>query len=188
MSARGSSDYERRPKDMYPTPEYVTRSLLRHSLPAAGVKLRRKLCDPCAGKGHMIRAFKACGHLTAGGEVDFLSEKNYWRRYGTRYDIVTNPPYGDRRASLALKFIEKALEVVRPWGGRVVMLLPVDFDSGKSRTHVFDHQAFKCKITLTDRIKWFNDTAGSSGHSWFVWDWANEGRQATLHHSRIVED
>jgi hypothetical protein len=55
------------------------------------------------------------------------------------------------------------------------MLLPIDFDSGKTRRHVFQHPAFALKLVLLDRIKWFDGQSGSTNHCWCVWDWKHKG-------------
>jgi hypothetical protein len=73
---------------------------------------------------------------------------------------------------LALRFIEHALE----HSDLVAMLLQVDFDSGRTRKHVFrDCKAFVGKIVLVERILWFPGTDGdpSDNHAWFVWDKLN---------------
>lgn len=96
-------------------------------------------------------------------------------------DIVTNPPYG-AQCRLALKFIERALSITSVWRGKVAMLLPDDFDHGKTRAHVLrDCTAFKHKVVLLDRIKWFNDQAGSINNAWFVWDWTNRDKPTLIY-------
>ena len=91
--------------------------------------------------------------------------------------IVSNPPYGTggRRA---LEFIERSLELTRPVQGIVAMLLKVDFDSGKSRRHVFaDCPAFAGKVVLIERIVWFEPAIAepSDNHAWHVWPWSHCG-------------
>jgi hypothetical protein len=74
------------------------------------------------------------------------------------YDaIVSNPPYG-WIGKTALKFIEQALEFTRPTQGAVAMLLKVDFDGGKTRSHVFAD--CPAKVVLTERIGWFEPKIG----------------------------
>jgi hypothetical protein len=88
--------------------------------------------------------------------------------------VCTNPPYGVQ-GKLACQFITHALALVPV----VAMLLRVDFDSGKTRVHLFrDCKAFAHKIVLMDRIVWFEheDAAGpSDNHAWFLWDKQHEG-------------
>jgi hypothetical protein len=74
---------------------------------------------------------------------------------------------------LAVKFIEHALELVPI----VAMLLKIDFDSGRTRQHLFRNcPAFACKIVLLDRIEWFPGEYGSStNHCWMIWDQEHSG-------------
>jgi len=95
--------------------------------------------------------------------------------------IITNPPY-----KLADAFVDRAL-MLTAGDGVVAMLLPVAWDSAKTRRRFFaDHAAFRCKLVLTSRIQWFDPPPAQSGqpkpagpsenHAWFIWDWAWRGR------------
>jgi hypothetical protein len=80
---------------------------------------------------------------------------------------------------VALQFIERALEFTRPNKGAVAMLLKVDFDSGKTRRHVFaECPAFVGKVVLTERIVWFEPAIAqpSENHAWALWSWKHIGR------------
>jgi hypothetical protein len=61
----------------------------------------------------------------------------------------------------------------------VVMLLRVDFYSGKTRTNLFRGcKAFAGKIVLLDRITWFEreGAAGpSENHSWYILNKRHKG-------------
>ncbi len=87
--------------------------------------------------------------------------------------IVTNPPYG-RGNRLAVKFIEAGLRRMAN-RGMLAMLLPVDFDSAKTRSHLFrDNPYFTGKVVLTRRIVWFERSDGEKeapkeNHAWFIW-------------------
>jgi hypothetical protein len=85
-------------------------------------------------------------------------------------DIATNPPYG-KQAEL---FIRHALKLTKVDCGRVAMLLPHAYDTAAGRVDLFKHLPFKCKWTLTQRIKWENlvhTASPSSNHAWYIWDW-----------------
>ena len=103
-------------------------------------------------------------------DLDFLSMAVNFGR-----DIVTNPPF-----RLAEQFIRHALEVERHVQGKVAMLLPLAFDSAKTRRDLFEQPPFKAKYTLTKRIRWENleqkKNGPSSNHAWFVWDWQYKGK------------
>lgn len=163
MTIRGAN-YPRRKNDDYPTPPEVLDVLFEH------VRFRGPILDPACGKlKRVILAAERHGYA-AGGD-DLIYGRDFLNSTDGRHDIVTNPPFGDRRGTLTLKFIEHALELTAPDRRKVAMLLPVDFDSGKTRLHVFNHPAFEQKLVLLDRVKWFNGQSGSLNHAWFVWNW-----------------
>lgn len=182
MTVRGA-DYPRRKNDNYPTPPEVAKVLFDRIWFASTVY------DPAAGAGHnILKVAKTKGYRPMSSDIikgqDFVTRS---RPLPDRTDIVTNPPYGDRRGSLSLAFIEKSLELTKAHKGKVAMLLPVDFDSGKTRQHVFGgHQAFAEKIILLDRIKWFKGKSGSTNHAWFIWNWKNTD-VPTIKYARIEQ-
>jgi hypothetical protein len=160
------SGYQRRLADDYPTPDWASQVVIPY-LPA-GIVLA---WDPAEGEGAMVRAFNAGGLPMVGTSGDFLARTQLPdpRVNG----ILCNPPYG-RSGKLARQFIEHALEMV----AIVAMLLRVDFDSGRTRPHLFRYcPAFACKVVLLDRIDWFPGEYGSSTNSaWFIWNRAHRGR------------
>ena len=86
-----------------------------------------------------------------------------------------DPPYGEnKRGELAVKFIEHALALGVP---RIATLLRVDFDSAKSRQHLFRRcETFAGKVVLLDRIKWFEGLSSpSDNHAWFTWSCGHVG-------------
>jgi hypothetical protein len=166
MTTRGA-DYKRRKNDDYPTPPEVL-DVLFDCIAFDDV------IDPACGKlKRVLKAAKRRG-LDATGS-DIISGCSFFEYDNCERDIITNPPYGDRRGTLALQFIEHALWLSERHRKLVAMLLPIDFDSGKSRAHVFQHPAFALKIVLLDRIRWFNGQSGSTNHAWYLWDWDHHG-------------
>lgn len=178
MVARGAN-YDRRENDLYATPAWVSEVMLRRR------RFAPVLWDPCCGDGAMLRVFVASGYRALGSDIhpvglpdavtsDFLADG---KPFPENADIFTKPPYG-KGGRLGVRFIERALEVTRPYLGRVAMLLPVDYDSAKTRQHVFgDHPAFAGKIVLTRRIIWVEapGASPSANHAWFFWSWSNQG-------------
>ncbi len=105
-----------------------------------------------------------------------------YRGYDSAMNFVTNVPYG-HQGRLAVKFIKHLLALTEGLGGKVAVLLRVDFDSARGRTSIFrDHPAFAAKYCLNERVRWANlplvyDEKGrlvepSDNHAWFVWDWS----------------
>jgi methylase of polypeptide subunit release factors len=166
VSQRGSG-YQRKERDAYETPEWVTRALLTH-LPAV-----KKVWEPAAGSGQMVavlrkRAIEVVASDLADG-IDFLGECDPRGADA----IVTNPPY-----ALAQEFIEHGLVLMQPVGGVVAMLLRTDYDHAKTRMHLFHGSpAFAKKLVLTKRVVWFAgpNAAPSFNHAWYIWNWRHNG-------------
>jgi hypothetical protein len=170
--------FERVDRDLYPTPAWAVAALAEH-LDLAG----RSVWECATGTGRMAEALKAAGatvyctdivdrgypldglfDFTADGIPPTLSPVDL---------IVTNPPYG-RGNRLAVKFIEAGLRRIAN-RGMLALLLPVDFDSAKTRSHLFrDNPYFTGKVVLTRRIVWFERSDGEKeapkeNHAWFIW-------------------
>lgn len=164
MSQR-ESGYERKERDLYETPAWVTEALGPHLYGGTF-----HVWEPACGSGKMVRALQSLG-LTVHG-TDIEDGADFLERDCTADDfeaIVTNPPY-----ALALEFIEHALK--QPVS-IVAMLLRTDYDHAKTRQHLFQDERFAKKVVLTKRIKWFEDSKGqpSFNHAWFIWETAHRG-------------
>lgn len=175
------SQYERVSGEKYFTPIWVTEALLSVETFAGGI------WDPFAGDGRILAALPP-GMPSYGSDIapdadgikalDFFDVKagSVWP------NIVSNPPYGVG-SRLAVRCIEHSLELTRPLGGKVAMLLKVGFDSAGGRRHLFaDHPAFAAEYRLTKRIRWTNFVQSEAGptenHSWLLWDWRKRGGPA----------
>jgi hypothetical protein len=160
------SGYERKERDCYETPEWVTEALLKHVEPHCSI------WEPAAGSGKMARVLRAAGHQTT--ETDIETGHDFLGTIATDWQaIVTNPPY-----VLAQKFIERALDLTAMNRGAVFMLLRTDFDHAKTRQHLFGRCAqFSRKLVLVKRIQWFEDSTGSPSfnHAWFMWSHRHKG-------------
>jgi hypothetical protein len=161
MSQRNSG-YVRQRDEAYDTPAPPVRALV----PFLRQRGASHLWDPAAGAGNLVCTLRAEGFQVTGTTDDFLAK----RSAPTGVDaLVTNPPYGTG-GKLACKFIEHALELVPI----VAMLLRIDFDSGRTRVHLFrDNPVFAQKIVLLHRIVWFEHEGApgpSENHCWAIWD------------------
>jgi len=180
MSQR-ESGYERKERDLYETPEWVTLALKPH---LNGITT---VWEPAAGGGKMVTALTKMGFEVEASDiadgVDFLKCDK------TGYDaVITNPPY-----ALAQEFIEHALDLshgteMRRRANLVAMLLRTDYDHAKTRAHLFANcKTFAKKIVLTKRIVWFEAAEGknaapSFNHAWYIWDWQHEGDPVLKYH------
>jgi hypothetical protein len=172
------SEYARKERDDYPTPPWVTETVIAH-LRALNVT---SIWEPAAGEGAMAAVLAGAGFtITAtdlSGGINFLDGKTWPRAASCCDAIVTNPPYG-LQGKLAERFIERALDLMRPGRGVVAMLLKVDFDSGLTRRRFFaDCPAWRTKLVLLKRIEWFKSLTGntpSDNHAWYIWWWRHDG-------------
>lgn len=162
MSQRASG-YERKERDLYETPAWVTEALLPH-LPEG----LTDIWEPACGSGKMARVLETI----PGAKViatDIETGDDFLTKICAPYvqAIITNPPYEHATA-----FIERALA----FADHVAMLLRTDFDHAKTRQYLFG-EGFAKKLVLTKRIKWFEDSKGqpSFNHAWFIWDHAHKG-------------
>jgi hypothetical protein len=167
MSQRDSG-YERKERDLYETPEWVTHALIDGHLRKMDI-----VWEPACGSGKMTRALGVLDAEIYSTDIAFGADFFDTPPPKGCDAIITNPPY-----ELATEFIERSLEMVRPLAGQVAMLLRTDFDHAKTRSNLFSGSpAFRKKVVLTKRIKWFEDSKGqpSFNHAWFIWDWKHQG-------------
>jgi len=162
------SGYERKERDLYETPEWVTDCVIDY------IDVNRRVWEPACGSGKMVRALGKHGIDAYATDIDtgddFLKST---RMPDDAIAIITNPPY-----DLAREFIEHALVRTKVVRGVVAMLLRTDYDHAKTRQHLFGEcPQFWHKVVLTKRIKWFEDSKGSPSfnHAWFIWDWKHQG-------------
>lgn len=167
-----ASGYERKERDLYETPTWVTEALIADCLCADAKPM---IWEPAAGSGAIVKPLRDAGFTVHASDLagrdgdtplmsDFLS--TIAAPEGVRA-VVTNPPY-----RLAQQFIETAIEFMRPQKGIVAMLLRIDFDSASTRRHLFaDCEFWWRKVVLTKRIVWFEGGASPSfNHAWYCWN------------------
>jgi hypothetical protein len=185
MSTRNSG-FTRVPMDLYQTPAWVVGALAEH------INLKGlRVWEPAAGEGKMVEALQSYGAIVLATDVKNhgLDVRRAGQVFRGEFDftipghcpwinsfelLITNPPYG-ARGETALRFIDLGLERIGPRAA-MALLLPVDFDSAKTRAKFFaDCPRFLAKIVLTKRIRWFEPEAGkkncapSANHAWFVY-------------------
>jgi hypothetical protein len=174
--SKHESGFERVERDHYPTPGWCIAALGEH-VDLAGLEI----WEPAAGSGSMAEALKAAGASVYASDIhrygcklDAVLDFTTGHHPKKRFDgIITNPPYG-ARAKLAEKFIEIGLRHIASGDGFLALLLPVDFDAAKTRSHLFAGcPHFAGKIVLTRRIVWFahpdKRESPKENHGWFLW-------------------
>ena len=164
------SDFERNPRDFYPTPWEAAAPLLNH------LPLDLKYWEPCAGDGALIDHidsifFDACGLAT-----DIEPQRADVQRFDV-FDvggihapgmthIITNPPW-DRKILHPMITLFSAL---RPtW-----LLFDADWMHTKQST---EFQPYLRKIVSVGRVKWIPDSkmTGKDNCAWYLFDQANPG-------------
>jgi hypothetical protein len=171
MVLRGA-DYPREPDEHYQTPAEPVRALipLLSNIAAAWIPSDR-------GRNSMIATILRSHSIeTVSTDIDFFNT----REPPSDIDgIVDNPPYGTGGRQ-AVAFAEHALQLV-PF---IALLLPVDFDSGRTRSHLFrDCPSFAGRLILLQRPVWFpGGPAGPSANFvWLIWNRAHSG-PPTVHY------
>ena len=160
------SDFERRPRDFYPTPDAAVVPLLPH-LPKD-----TWFCEPCAGDGQLVRSiekgvdgavcFWAYDIEPQSDEIGQLDAVLLEEKHLDLCDmIITNPPFEWKvLAPIMDKFIS-----LRP----TVLLLPADFMHNQR----FAPYMEKCyKVVSIGRVKWIEGSKMTSTEN-FCWYFFN---------------
>ena len=154
------SDFERKPRDFYPTPIEAVEPLIEH-LPK-----EFSYAEPCAGDGTL------CSHLQWydgvcmwASDIEPQAEgiyKDSFEKVG-KYElleseyIITNPPW-DRK--ILHPMIEHFSKLKPTW-----LLFDVDWAHTKQSAPYMK----KCaKIVSVGRIKWFGNMTGKDSCAWYL--------------------
>lgn len=172
LGASNHTNHERAEYDYYATEPKAVEKLLELETFAPVI------WEPACGQGHIAEVLKEKGYKVlcsdlidrgyGTGGIDFLKADIYEVFDG---DIVTNPPY-----NVALDFIKKALDVVKP-GKKVAMLLKIQFLEGKKRKDFFSKFPPRTIYVSRSRIRcapngdFDNFRNGSTiCYAWYVWE------------------
>ena len=180
------SGYDRKRRDFYATPDWVTGALLQH------IHFRGPVWEPCCGDGAMSCILAAHGYEVVSTDiadrgfgtpgVDFLACHNVL--HGCR-SIVTNPPYGDtgshieqsRSPKAMLDFLRHALALTASVQGQLALLVRLQWIAGQRAAEVMSAAPFAAVLVLTQRIRWFDmgerTNAAQHHHAWVVFDHAH---------------
>lgn len=176
MSQR-ESGYERKERDLYETPEWVTEALVSWVPETVDTVWECAAGNAMMGAVLIRRGFTVCMSDIEPNPSMGVSHGDFLQsaldpEAPAPHAVITNPPYEH-----ALAFIERALKLLEPTHGFIAMLLRCDFDHAKSRAHIFrDCPAWSKKVVLTKRICWFEGGKSPSfNHAWYIWDWRHDG-------------
>ena len=143
------SDFERIPRDFYPTPYSAVEPLLPH-LPESFT-----FAEPCAGDGRLIsHLLKNGGNIRYAFDIEPMHE---WVTYGdalskgyTQCDyIITNPPWNRK---ILHPMIEHFVDFKPTW-----LLFDADWMHTKQS---IPYIKYLIKIVSIGRVKWIEDSSG----------------------------
>lgn len=164
--------------DMFPTPPWATRALLREVPLGLERPAALRVWEPACGKGHMAYVLgETFGHVIA-------TDVHDWG-YGQRHDldflfataddaggpvdwVITNPPFKAAEA-----FLDKGLSVARRG---VALLLRLQFLEGAGRfARVFGTDRrpavvapFAERVPMIEGV-WDPEASSATAYAWFVW-------------------
>lgn len=155
------SDFERRPRDFYPTPDAAVRPLLSHLKPCT------RFCEPCAGDGALIDSLELRGHVCASAwdiepKRDDIAEHNALHRLIGNIDcFITNPPWHRR---ILHPLITHLAAQAPTW-------LLFDADWAHTRQAV-PYLPYLHRIVAVGRVKWIPGSkfTGKDNCCWYLFD------------------
>ena len=178
----GASNHnkDREPLDFYATHPSAILNLLNLE------KFRNDVWEVACGEGHLSKELVKEGYNVKStdivnrgyerqfSEVDFLKTNEIFEG-----DIITNPPY-----SHALEFVKKSLETVTE-GGKVAMLLRLQFLEGKARKRFFNEFPPIRVWVSSSRLPCaknadFTRANTAIALAWFIWEKGNNTKFSQL--------
>ena len=154
------SDFERKPRDFYPTPKEAVIPLLPH-LPEKGL-----FAEPCAGDGRLIEHIEELTSLSGywmtdiEPHADFIGNGDALTDKIVGCDIcITNPPW-DRKILHPL--IDNLSNQLPTW-----LLFDADWMHTKQSV---PYIKMCSKIVSVGRIKWFGNMTGKDNCAWYLFD------------------
>jgi hypothetical protein len=156
------SNFERVPRDFYPTPYEAVVPLLAHLSP------RMPFVEPCAGDGALARHLESAGHRCVwASDIEPRADGIYtmdalsaWDYFASR-TIITNPPWS--RETLH-PLIEHFSSRASTW-----LLFDADWMHTRQSAELMRHCR---KIVSVGRVKWIPDSPFTSKDNccWYLFD------------------
>ena len=155
------SDFERKPRDFYPTPIEAVKPLLPHLPDGFG------FAEPCAGDGALVEHLETKGVCMWASDIEPQAEGIHKRSYDElSFDelidseyVITNPPW-DRK--ILHPMIEHFKSFKPTW-----LLFDADWmHTRQSREYI----KYCSMIVSVGRIKWFGNMTGKDNCAWYLFD------------------
>lgn len=161
------SNFERVPRDYYPTPPEAVAPLLPHLSP------RTRFCEPCAGNGALLDELVRHGHVCARArdiepQREDIERKDALTTLTGNIDcFITNPPW-DRKILHPL--IEHLSNQTPCW-----LLLDADWPHTKQSARYINRLR---KIISIGRVKWIpgSKMTGKDNCCWYLFDLPWDGQ------------
>jgi hypothetical protein len=150
------SNFERIPRDFYPTPYAAVPPLIPF---LRGV---RTFAEPCCGDGALVRHLGSFGlRCVYAGDIADGQDALALDTYGDADVIITNPPY---TRELMHRLIAHFQRIAPTW-----LLIDYDWSATKQATPFMPHCS---DIVILPRLKWFEDSkdTGKDNHAWYRFD------------------
>ena len=154
------SEFERTPRDFYPTPYEAVVPLLAHLYP------RTKYVEPCCGDGALVEHLSQHGHICLSASdiepkmpgADVTSAMEIRDRHPM---FITNPPW-DRK--ILHPMIEHLCDLAPTW-----LLIDADWMHTKQSHKLM---TFCRKIVSVGRVKWIpgSTMTGKDNCAWYLFD------------------
>ena len=169
------SNFERSPRDFYPTPMQAVLPLLPHLEPGT------QFIEPCAGDGALVEHLEEHGHECAFAydikpkkpwiiQTDSLAQADSLAIDMMQFmveTIITNPPW-DRK--ILHPMIDRFARISQTW-----LLFDADWMHTKQSTPYMNYCA---KIVSVGRVKWIPDSkmTGKDNCAWYLFDRGHFGQ------------
>src|SRR6187401_2689650 len=163
------SNFERIPRDFYPTPAAAVPPLIPH---LRGV---RSFAEPCCGDGALVRHLESYGlRCVYAGDIETSQDALATDQYGGAQVIVSNPPY---TRELMHRLIAHFQGIAPTW-----LLIDYDWSATKQAAAYMLHCS---DIVILPRLKWFDNSkdTGKNNHAWYRFDSRHSGGPV-LHNNR----
>lgn len=155
------SEFDRNPRDFYPTPREAVKPLLCHLVSGA------RFCEPCAGDGALVDALRDAGHVCAAAwdiepqRADIDQHDATQRLCGNIDYFITNPPWS---RPLLHRLIEHLSDQAPTW-----LLIDADW------VHTKQAGAFLPRlrsIVSIGRVKWIpgSKMTGKDNCAWHLFE------------------
>jgi hypothetical protein len=152
------SNFERIPRDFYPTPFAAVPPLIPH-LRSAGV---RSFAEPCCGNGALVRHLESFGlRCVYASDIETGQDALALESYGNADAIVTNPPYTRPLMHAMIVHFARSLPT---W-----LLVETDWASTKQAA---PFMPMCSDIVSVGRLRWIEGTtmSGMQNFAWYRFD------------------